>query len=200
MTTELCDLFYKYGADKCPQIFHSYSPEYYQSLHPLKNDIKNVLEIGIGTRQIMVPISGEKYEIGASLKAWRDFFPNATIYGLDIVKDVLFNEERIKCYYTDQSKSDELLKTINIISEDNQDTNFEFDLIIDDGSHIVNHMILSFNTLKNTLKKEGLYIIEDIKLKDLNIFKKLSDEYFEIIKIHEGEFEWDSFIIYRKKS
>ena len=32
---------------------------------------------------------------GASLRVWKDFFSNAKIYGSDIDKDILFNEDRI---------------------------------------------------------------------------------------------------------
>ena len=39
---------------------------------------------------------------GASLRVWRDYFPNAIIYGADIDKDILFAEERIKTFYIDQ--------------------------------------------------------------------------------------------------
>lgn len=197
--TQLCDLFNKYGADKCPQIFHSYSPSYFETLHPIKEKVLNVLEVGIGTYEIMSPIVGSRYEIGASLKAWRDFFPNAKIYGLDINKNVLINENRIECFYTDQSSVSELEKTISDIKKKNNTENLLFDLIIDDGSHLVNHMISTFNTLKKYLNDGGLYIIEDIKLKELSIFEKLNSNEYPIIKTHKGNSEWDSFIILQKK-
>lgn len=197
--TKLCEYFFKYKSDKCPQVFHSYSPVYYEILKDNRDNFLNVLEIGIGTNEIMKPISGENYQIGSSLKAWRDFFPNSTIYGLDIVEKVLFEDERIECYYTDQSKESELEKTIKNIKTKKQNPELTFDLIIDDGSHVVDHMILSFNVLKKYLNTDGLYIIEDIKRKDLPIFSKLSDENFEIIKSHDGVFDWDSFIVFKNK-
>ena len=39
---------------------------------------------------------------GGSLKALRDYFPNKFIYGADVDKEVLFDDNRIKCFYLDQ--------------------------------------------------------------------------------------------------
>lgn len=196
--TELCEIFYKYKSDKCPRIRHSYSPEYYKYLSPYKKTFTNILEIGIGNNKLMMPICGKDYILGASLKSWEEFFPNAKIYGLDIIKDVLFFENRISCFYTDQSNENELNKTIEEIKNVNNDSNLLFDLIIDDGSHIVDHMILTFKTLSKYLKIDGLYIIEDILRKDLSIFTNLKLPNFEVLKIHMGDSIDDDFIIYKK--
>ncbi len=196
--TELCDLFIQYKSDKCPQILHSYSKEYYELLKNIKNDVKHIIEIGIGNNELMKPICGQTYEVGASLRAWRDFFVNANIYGLDIREDVLFNENRINTFYTDQSKDVELEKTINKIKEFNNNHLLEFDLIIDDGSHIVEHMLLTIKTISKYLKVGGIFIIEDIQNKDINVFTELKLNDFEIIKIHNGVNYWDDFVAYRK--
>jgi len=195
--TELCNLFYKYKSDKCPSIFHSYSPIYYDLFKEYKNDYKFILEIGVGTNEIMKPISGLDYQIGSSLKSWRDFFPNSMVFGLDIDNRVLFEEDRIKCFFTDQSKKESLEETISNINS-HMSENIEYDFIIDDGSHVVDHMKLTFNTLKKYLRVGGIYIIEDIKFKDLEIFKQLESNEYKIIKVHDGNFEWDSFVAFLK--
>lgn len=200
MQTELCELFYKYSSDKCPQVAHSYSPHYYDLLKYGKESFAYVLEIGIGNDELMKPLYGDGYQIGASLKAWRDFFPNAKIYGLDIRKDVFFSDERIECVYTDQSSSKELNKTISKIKKSNKNKELLFDLIIDDGSHIPEHMILSFETLGCYVKKGGYYIIEDIKNENIDLFINLKVDGFEIAKIHAGATQQDDFIAYRKIS
>jgi hypothetical protein len=197
-TTELCDLFYKYKSDKCPKVYHTYSPVYYENLKNIKYNSLEVLEIGIGTNKLMKPICGHEYSAGASLRAWRDFFKNSFIYGLDIDKNVLFEEERIKCFYTDQSKKECLLSTIEEIRKFKKNPKLKFDLIIDDGSHIIDHMILSFNVLKEFLNVGGFYIIEDIMKKDVDMFKTICDTCFSIKQIHYGKFYWDAFIIYQK--
>ena len=36
-TTELCDIAFKYGVDKCPQINHAFTPFYYNLFKDGKN-------------------------------------------------------------------------------------------------------------------------------------------------------------------
>ena len=194
--TDLCRLFYGYGSDKCPQIFHSYSEEYYDILKNYKYSYKNVLEIGIGTNEIMRPIAGEKYQIGSSLRAWRDFFENAKIFGLDINRDVLFKCERLYTFYTNQSDRDSLLRTMSEIRTEMSNNDLKFDFIIDDGSHIISDMTLTFSTLIDFLHTDGTYIIEDIKKIDIPYFIDFLKNFknIEIISIHSGNTEWDGFI------
>ena len=84
------------------------------------------------------------------------------------------------------------------IFEINKNHDINFDIILDDGSHIVEHMILSFNTLFKYVKPGGFYIIEDIKKNDLDIFTKMDFLGGELYKIHEGNSDWDSMIIIKK--
>ena len=70
--------------------------------------------------------------------------------------------------------------------------------IVDDGSHIIEHMVLTFNTLKKYLKKGGVYIIEDIKRPDLEFFEKLESDGMNIIFKHDGKWDWDSFLAFKK--
>jgi hypothetical protein len=199
MQTELCELFKKNLSDKCPQVGHSYSPEYYNLLNENKNIYKNILEIGIGYKELMIPYCGSDYNIGASLKAWSEFFPNANIFGLDIRKDVLFNDKNICCFYTDQSNESELEKTISEIKKYTESQNLTFDLILDDGSHIYDHMVLSFKVLSKYVRINGLYIIEDIQNQYLQSFIDLKIDGFETVKIHKGSKSIDdNFVAYKR--
>jgi len=60
-------------------------------------------------------------------------------------------------------------------------------------------MILTFQTLKKYLRTGGIYVIEDIKFKDLEIFKELETDEYKIIHTHSGNLEWDSFVAFIKK-
>jgi hypothetical protein len=185
--TELCELAIKYGADKAPQIMHSYTPIYYE-LFKNKRAIKKVLEIGIGFPELMSFVPN--YTIGASLYMWRDFFPEATIYSADIRKDILINEDRIKSFYVDQSDEGSLNHLVEEMGKD-------FDLIIDDGSHVATHQILTAKILNRCLTKDGIYIIEDVI--DVNcVIPFLSDFKTEVVigdlKINN---EKDALIIIR---
>jgi len=193
--TELCDLFYKYGSDKCPKIFHSYSPLYYELLHEYKHQFTSLLEIGVGNHELMTKVSGERYSIGSSLKAWRDFFPNAKIFGLDINTTDFFVDNRIYLYYTDQSKVEALEKTMFEIGQHHEP---KFDLILDDGSHVLEDMFTTFKTLFTYVKQHGFYIIEDIKKAELDHFLKMDLLGGKFVKVFEGNFDWVGFVVIQK--
>ena len=193
--TDLCVLAEKYGVDKCPKIFHSYTPKYHEILNPIRNNVTKFVEIGIGNVPLMSLIVGRHYKPGASLRMWRDYFVNASIVGCDILRDVLFcDEERISTYLVDQSNEKSLTAFGNIIENT--------DIILDDGSHIKEHMILSFKTLWKHINVGGLYIIEDVKLAELHEFEKLASTFgfnnAQLIYSHKGKNNWDSFVVFKK--
>ena len=99
--------------------------------------------------------AGPLWNIGASLKIWLEFFPNAKeIKIVDIkpeAKDLCALGENVKCEIGD-------LGNIGFIKS----LKGSYDFIIDDASHFHDHQIKAFCTLFNFLKKGGVYIIEDI--------------------------------------
>ena len=112
---------------------------------------------------------GEKGKPLASLRAWRDYFKNANIYGADIDKNILKNESRIKTFYVDQTDPntiDEMFKNIGVSN---------FDIILEDGLHEYNANICFFENSVKFLANDGIYIIEDVYYKDQEKFIK----YFE---------------------
>ena len=86
---------------------------------------------------------------------WRDYFPNAAVYGADVDKDILFETERIKllCKSIRERSHN---KMWDEIKEDN------FDIIIDDGLHTLNAGICMFDSPFEKLRENGIYIIEDV--------------------------------------
>jgi hypothetical protein len=84
---------------------------------------------------------------------WEEYFPNAQIIGMDINKQCLFSEGRIRCVYGNQGNIDSLLKAV---------LGYTFDLIIDDGSHLAHHQIDSASVLLPYVAPGGIYVIEDI--------------------------------------
>ncbi len=153
--TLLCEIAYKYGTDKCPQIYHSYTPFYYELLKDKRESIKKVLELGIGYPGNMRHCPAN-YHLGASLYMWRDFFPDAQIYGADINPATLFEDDRIKTFLCDQRKGRHIAKLIEWSGSD-------IDLLIDDGSHLAGNQIRTCQRIMPQLKKEVIYIIEDAK-------------------------------------
>jgi hypothetical protein len=153
--TPLCDLAYRYCTDKGvgrATIGHSYTSFYYDLFKDKRESIKKVLELGTGTPDTM---KIEGYQVGGGLRMWRDFFPNAQIYGADIRPDSVFKDDRIETFLCDLSRKDDLLDLIN-------KTGTDVDVLIDDASHKKEHQILAALTLMPLLKKDVIYIIEDI--------------------------------------
>jgi len=173
--TELCKIANKYKTDKVETYGHAYTKIYYSLLNKSRNSIKNILEIGIGTPEIM---SGSpNYCTGASLFMWRDFFKNAQIIGIDILEQCkMENQERITTYICnsqDKEQSDKILRKIDK----------EFDIIIDDGDHSPDGQLRTFNIFFPYLKRSGTYIIEDVEYKYSQYIKDRLKNKFEEIEI-----------------
>ncbi|MFO0058563.1 MAG: class I SAM-dependent methyltransferase, partial [Cyanobacteriota bacterium] len=136
----------KFGTDKNDD--HYYTYHYQQHFSAWRRKKFNLLEIGIGGYD--KPSDG-----GQSLRMWKAFFPYANIYGLDIYVKSYHDEDRIKTYIGSQTDED-LLK--QIVKEAGG-----FDIIIDDGSHLNEHIISTFKILFPLLNSDGIYAIEDLQ-------------------------------------
>ena len=170
--TELCDIMAKYYTDKSSHMkHHNYSYIYYDLFNSIRNHKINLFELGLGTKNSNLEsnmcCADAKYVPGASLKGWKEFFTNGSIYGADIDKDILFNEENIKTFYCNQTDRN----TIKEMWNNEELSNIEFDIIIDDGLHKFYANIIFLEESLYKLKKGGLYIIEDIhNSNDFNSF------------------------------
>jgi hypothetical protein len=148
----------------------------------------------------MRSITGEKYKPGASLRMWRDYFPNAQIIGCDILPEVMFTDKNIATFVADQSNVGSLETLISNVKK------FEefADLIVDDGSHNENHQVISFKTLWKLVKPNGIYIIEDISMTFFDRIKNLPVEFnfkdAEIFQAYYGNSFGDNFVAFRKVS
>lgn len=120
---------------------HRYDKIYDFFLKSMYEKEGSILEIGIAE--------------GNSLKVWLQLFPNAYVYGID--KEVEAKSNKFEIFKKDQSKEDDLLE----VKEKIKDKNLFF--INDDGSHIPEHQLLTFNTFFPLLEEGGIYIIEDIE-------------------------------------
>jgi hypothetical protein len=148
----LRELAIKYGSDKL--YAHSYI-EFYERLFAEMQQVERLLEIGIGFPELMTPFS-PTWVHGSSLRMWSEYFPEAEIFGCDIREDTLFNEGRIKTFCVDQSSYASLEKLRLTIGDD-------MDIIMDDGSHALHDQVLTFNVFKDSVRTDGVYIIEDVQ-------------------------------------
>ncbi len=135
----LDELALKYKTDKSSKL-HGYTEKYEQYFEKMRNDRFKLLEIGI--------------QNGYSLKTWKEYFPNANIYGVDIVDCSHMDEDRIKTLRGSQNDLT-FLKQIN-------DEYGPFDIIIDDASHNSADMRITLDYMFPLLKKGGIYVVEDI--------------------------------------
>jgi hypothetical protein len=168
---QLTDLMNLFGSDKGGRNNHHNFASYYSEIFFHKrNDIKNFLEIGLGTNDTSVLSNMGSNGIPlASLRAWRDYFKNANIYGADIDKNILKNEDRIETFYVDQTDPITIKEMFKNIGEK------KFDIILEDGLHEYNANICFFENAIEYLESNGTYIIEDVYYKDQDKFMK----YFE---------------------
>jgi SAM-dependent methyltransferase len=150
---ELKTLFDAYGSDKAQH--HNYHYLYGAVLGNARG-IGNVLEIGLGTNnEDVVSNMGAAGHPGASLRAFRDYLPNAQVFGADIDRRVLFSEERIRTFFVDQTdlgSMEELFRQLPA----------EFDLIVDDGLHAPNANLATAVFAIGRLRPGGVFIVEDL--------------------------------------
>lgn len=134
---------------------HSYLPLYQTLLESKKESAKNVLEVGV--------------QRGGSIKLWSQFFPNATVYGLDIMPESevwegLRNDDRIVVLAETDAYADEVVAKF---------ANIKFDFVLDDGPHTLKSMQRFINLYAPLLADDGILIIEDVEAWDwIDILKK----------------------------
>lgn len=105
---------------------------------------------------IFDPRLQRQYHRGASLYMWRDFFPNAQIFGSDDHPETLFEDDRIKTFLCDERIKEDIIELI-------KKTGTDIDLFIDDGNHNKRRQVFLCQTLMPLLKKDVIYIIEDVR-------------------------------------
>lgn len=158
--TLLCDLAKKYETDKGgyghmrygggdSDTCHNYTPHYDKLLGASREQVQTVLEIGV--------------HMGCSLRMWREYFPNAQILGLDTNGACVMHEgERITVSMADQNNPGQLHAACDRFLFRHGRLTYGFDLIVDDGSHVRDHQIVSLKTLLPYLHRDGTYVIEDL--------------------------------------
>jgi len=165
--TYLCELAEKYMTDRCPMHGHSYTPYYYELFKDRREDVRKLLEIGVGGSPDNRK-HNPNYITGAGLYMWRDFFPRAMIYGVDIRPKLMFRAERIETFLCDQRDTEKMMLVLDA-------TGTDLDIVIDDATHVPEDQINTALAILPRLQKGALYIIEDVSkvwivdsLKDYN--------------------------------
>jgi demethylmacrocin O-methyltransferase len=125
---------------------HCYTPHYHRYFQPLKNQRLNLLEIGVGGCE-------NSEQGGESLRMWKAYFRNSQIVGVDICDKTNFREHRIDIRQFGQTDSESLRRLSTEYGG--------FDIVIDDGSHLNEHVIKTFHVVFPLLRPNGIYVVED---------------------------------------
>jgi len=133
-----------HGSDKWGA--HQYTPHYQQHFRALRRKRLKILEIGVGG--YADPRAG-----GASLRMWKHYFPRSEIYAVDIHDKSALQEPRIRIFQGSQNDPAFLRSVAQEMGR--------LDIVIDDGSHVNEHVLTSFRTLFPLLEEDGLYVVED---------------------------------------
>ncbi len=120
---------------------HHFTEVYELFFSPLKSTAAKVFEIGIAG--------------GGSLEMWRDYFPKATVYGIDIYPKSEMDSDRIKTFVADQADRGQLAAFIDKFGGG-------YDIIIDDGGHAMDQQQISLGYLFRYVRPGGYYVIEDV--------------------------------------
>jgi len=142
----LTRLAIKHGTDKWGP--HFYTPIYHELFAHLRDKPVRLLEIGVG---------GYDYKMvgGASLAMWAEYFPHGRIVGIDTAPKTLSLDPRVSLLVGSQADPAFLANLC--------DQHGPFDVVIDDGSHIPQHVATSFYALFPRLSQQALYVIEDVQ-------------------------------------
>jgi len=142
----LYELGQKYGTDKVA-LSASHDTSYLHIYEHLFNTLDQYQELRI----LEIGVRG-----GNSINMWQERFPNATVVGIDIAPCdfEVYDPDRFIFYQLDQTDIPQL-KEIGVKHK-------SYDIIIDDGSHLISDYIESFYTLYPLLRKTGFYVIEDL--------------------------------------
>lgn len=151
----------KYDADKSSR-FHHYL-DFYQKQLPDRNFSGRLLEIGIMD--------------GASMKMWREYYPNAEIVGIDI-----FDKQHLYSSDWGVPESVRMLQVNGTVEPMARELGM-FDVIIDDGSHFMHDQQHSFEILYySQLNKGGVYVIEDLWTSHIDYYQNAKITTIEYLK------------------
>lgn len=130
-----------------------YTVPYARHLAPLRYRKNHLIEIGVGGFS-----SDEMYRgpaPGGSLRVWRDFLPRSRVVGFDLEAKSVALGSRVTFVRGDQGNEGDLARAVSGLGA-------APNIVIDDGSHLVDHARASFNYLFPLMPAGGLYVVEDL--------------------------------------
>ena len=151
----VCDIFRSYaqidawgrhvgGTDK--QSNHNYGDAYERIIRTIVPDVRVSPREGV---RLMLEVGVAD---GSSLLAWREIFPCALIVGMDIHHADRAHGDRIEFRRGDQRIRQDC---------ENAAAGRQFDLIVEDATHVLENTLLTLFWLWPFVKPGGLYVVEE---------------------------------------
>lgn len=154
------------GSDKGTRYSaHLYTRIYAKLFQSLQQEALTIAEIGLHRRDVDKRHGGGEISAPAtasaapSLEIWREYFPNADIFGFDIDDFSNVKIDRCKIVRGNMSSRDDLADFIRVIGG-------QIDILIEDGSHTSHHQQTALGYLFRHIRSGGMYIIEDLHWQD----------------------------------
>lgn len=178
MTHRLTEISERLGACKA---VHNFTEVYGPIFDKYKSP--KILEVGIAEAK--------------SIKTYLEFFDSPTIIGMDKMSkhpnmemDYKTDSEKNNWKFIegDQTFPDDLMKC---------ELKGGYDIIIDDGGHMMNQQQISFGILIDMVKKGGYYIIEDLHTSFMSGFQMYDSKFttYEMLeKIEKKELGFSSYL------
>ena len=140
----LLEIGNRYGTDKPG---HGYLPYYDEIFTPRRDEPLKFMEIGICNEE---PVNDPN---GGSLRMWKEYFPNADVFGVDKEPYKVITEDRIRVFTGLQGDKTFLATVVAQTGP--------LDIVVDDGSHCSTDHLASFSALWPQVNPGGWYCIED---------------------------------------
>jgi len=149
--SNLYDLGIKHNTDK--SYAHNFTKIYGLYFDNIRLNNINFLELGIGSNAASGPM-------------WAEYFCNGNVYVFDIIQNYVdkinnYGIQNLKGFCGDVTSEEVLNNFLNNNCK-------SFDIVLDDASHHVKDMQISFGKLFPTVKSGGYYIIEDLQVARLS--------------------------------
>lgn len=131
---------------------HSYLEPYDALFAAKRQSATHVLEIGVGPYM----------PNGGSILLWANYFPNAQVHAADIitidkVNPILIPHPRIHLHVNNDAYDAALFVNTFLSKKD------RFDIVIDDGPHTIESMIVFLRLYSQVLKPDGILVVEDVQ-------------------------------------
>jgi len=143
----------KYKSDK-GAVYHNYLEIYERYFSKYRNTLTNFLEIGLWE--------------GESIKMWREYFNVGNLVGIDILDLKHIKLPNTQIHICDQSDRHQLEHMIS-------NTFDQYDIIIDDGGHMMHQQQITLATLFKYLTPGGIFVIEDLHTSGNPSYTRIND-------------------------